>query len=110
VSQFDEQEDEYLGTFLVWPIQAAELLLEQEQWKIFVSWNDEYEAGRVGTDSHPGHPGANERWHEIHSLLKTSRESIPSDARRAKAEMMFGEGDRRYTSSGPSYRLSWQLL
>ena len=110
VSQFDEQEDEYLGTFLVWPIQAAELSLEQEQWKIFVSWNDDYEAGRVGVDSHPGHPGTNERWDEINALLKTSRESIPSGARRAKAEMIFVEGDRRYASSGPSYHLSWRLL
>lgn len=48
-SQWDEQEDEYLGTFLVWPVHPEELLLEQEQWQIFVVsvWRSHLERSRV---------------------------------------------------------------
>lgn len=110
VSQFDAQEDEYLGTFLVWPIAEPDLALEQEQWQIFVNWNEEHEAGRVGVESHPGHPGTNERWDEINALLKASREAVPNNARRAKVQLVFVEGEQRYTPSGPRYQLSWSLL
>lgn len=110
VSQFDEADDEYLGTFLVWPIGQAELSLEQEQWRIFVNWNEEYEAGRVGTETHPGHPGTSKRWDEINSILKPSREFIPSNAKRARVQMVPLERNQRYAPSGPSYRLSWKML
>ncbi len=110
VSQFDEEEDEYLGTFVVWPIDESELALEQEQWQIFVRWNEQYEAGKVGPESHPGHPGTNKRWDEINSLLKTCRVSVPASARRAKAQMSHVDGQQRYALSGPAYRLSWRLL
>ncbi|MEK8035045.1 hypothetical protein AACH06_29870 [Ideonella sp. DXS29W] len=69
VSQYDEQEDEYLGTFLIWPIGEEDLLLEQEQWRIFVNWNEDYEAGKVGVESHPGQPGMSGRWDEIEAIL-----------------------------------------
>lgn len=110
VSQFDEEDDEYLGTFLVWPIEAEELLLEQEQWRIFVRRNDAYEAGRVRAESHPGHPGTSKRWDEIASLLQVRRTSIPSTAVRARAQMTTIEGEQRYPYSGPAYRLSWRIL
>jgi hypothetical protein len=48
VSQWGESEDEYLGTYLLWPVAPDELVLGREQWLLFVVWNDEYEAGRVG--------------------------------------------------------------
>jgi hypothetical protein len=108
--RFDDAEDEYMGTFLVWPIEDAELKLEQEQWQIFAAWNEEYEAGRVGVDSHPGHPGTNERWGEIDALLKSNRVSAPENATPAAARVVHIERDERYPSSGPSYRLCWKLL
>jgi hypothetical protein len=37
LSQFDEDDDEYLGTFLFWPVNAEELALEQEQWQIYAT-------------------------------------------------------------------------
>lgn len=110
VSQFDEDEEVYLGTFLLWPTEAEELMLEQEQWQIFVRWNVEYEAGRATSKSHPGSPGNDERWSEINSLLKARRESTPSDAKRAKAKMVPFERNQRYAVSGPCYQLSWMLL
>ncbi len=53
LSQFDEGDDEYLGMFLLWPVDADELALEQEQWQIYVTWNERYEAGAADIDSHP---------------------------------------------------------
>jgi len=93
VSQWDETGNDYVDTFLVWPIEPDELALEREQWLIFVAWNDEYEAGRVGTDTHPAHPGSNARWDEIARTLKDAREIVPSGARPAKAQLVSIEGD-----------------
>jgi hypothetical protein len=110
VSQWDEEEDQYLGTFLVWPVDAEEVALEQEQWRIFVAWNQKYEAGEVDTTTHPGHPGVNGRWDEIAKQLATRREAVPSNAKRAKAQMVHLEQEQRYASSGPSYQLAWEVL
>lgn len=110
VSQWDEQEDEYLGTFLVWPVQAAELTLEQEQWQIFCEWNDQYEVGATSTETHPGNPGTNKRWDEIAVLLAAARASTPENVRRAKAKMVPLEREQRYARSGPCYQMSWSLL
>ncbi len=110
VSQWDEEEAEYLGTFLVWPIVAEEVALEQEQWRIFVAWNERYEAGEVDTVTHPGHPGANERWDEIALQLAPRRETVPSGAKRATAQMVHLEREQRYAPSGPAYQLSWKVF
>ena len=37
VSRWDESEDKYLGTCLVWPVAPDELVLGREQWLIFVA-------------------------------------------------------------------------
>lgn len=110
VSQWDEERDDDLGTFLVWPIEPGELALETEQWEIFVRWNDQYAAGAAATDSHPGHRGTNQRWDEISALLATRRGSVSPDARRARARLMRLDREQCYTSSGPSYQLCWKLL
>jgi hypothetical protein len=110
VSQWDEEEDEYLGTFLVWPVDAEEVALEQEQWRIFVAWNEQYEAGEVDTATHPGHTGINERWDEIALELASRRETAPSSAKRAKAQMVCLEREQCYAPSGPAYQLSWEVL
>lgn len=110
VSQWNEQDDEYLGTFLVWPVQPAELSLEQEQWRIFVRWNDQYEAGTVGSDSHPGHPGTDSRWDELGVQLAPFRTAIPEGCQRARAQMVSLDRNQRYDESGPSYHMSWCLL
>lgn len=110
LSQFDEVGDEYLGTFLVWPIPEAELFLELEQWEIFVSWYEEYEAGKVSTELHPATPGMSKRWEEIDSLLRIGREQVPETARQARAQMVCKQNNRRYSTSGLDYSLSWRLL
>jgi hypothetical protein len=109
-SNFDEQLDEYLGTFVVWPIDDQALALEIERWQIFVAWNTRYEAGEATTESHPGHGGISARWDELERLLKQSRTEVPAAALQATAEMHDVEGSVRYASSGPGYLLSWRIL
>jgi hypothetical protein len=109
-SLFDEEADEYTGTFLVWKINTKDLELELEQWLIFVDWNALYESGKVGTETHPGHQGLNTRWDEIEEALYESRSSVPPGAQRAAARVQFIEGQRHYELSGPAYTLSWKLL
>ena len=109
-SLFDEKDDEYLGTFLVWPLEEDLVDLEREQWQIFVDWNARYESGEVSNDSHPGYGGKNARWDEIEAILKPSRDEIPALAKRAVAEITYLDREVCYASSGPKYMLGWKLL
>jgi len=109
-SLFDEEEDYYLGTFMVWPVDKEVLDLEIEQWCIFVDWNTLYEFGQADTNSHPGHGGRNARWDEIEAFLKRSRSDVPVWAKRARAELSGIDREVRYARSGPSYLLSWSIL
>ena len=109
-SLFDEEADQYLGTFLVWPIEQRVLDQETEQWRIFVEWNASYEAGEATTESHPAHGGLSARWDELEVLLRQSRTEVPSSAKRANAELHRIDGESRYAASGPAYTLTWHLL
>ena len=109
-SLFDQQQDQYPGTFLVWPVDQVVVELEQEQWRIFAAWNALYEAGKATTDSHPGHGGRSARWDEIETLLKNSRAEVPPFAQRALAELIHIDSDVRYAPSGPAYTLSWRIM
>ena len=109
-SLFDEEEDEDLGTYMVWPVDKNVLDLEIEQWRIFVEWNTLYESGQADTDSHPGHGGRNARWDEIEALLKRSRSDVPASAKRARAQFSRIEREVRYGPSGPDYALRWSIL
>jgi len=109
-SLFDEEGDEYLGSFLVWPVDKESLGLEIEQWYIYVEWNALYESGKVGTNTHPGHGGINLRWDELEILLKQSREEIPNEAKKAKVEIETVSRESRYEPSGPNYKLRWYIL
>ena len=106
LSNFDEADDEYLSTYMVFPIDAETLALEQEQWSMFVHWNRLYESGKADVKSHPAHGGIDGRWDEIETLL-AHRRAIPPSARQAKAEFQRLESSERYTEAGPDYRLRW---
>lgn len=106
-SLFDEKDDEYLGTFMIWPIDEESLNLEIEQWCIFVNWNFLYESGEADVESHPGNGGINRRWDEIEMLLKKSRSEIPADAQKAVAEIEDIKRENRYEFDGPKYMMCW---
>lgn len=109
-SLFDEQEDEFLSTFLVWPVTQKDLELEIEQWHIFVEWNARYESGDVDTESHPGHGGRHARWDEIAALLEHGRFDVSSDAQHAAAQLMSIDRLCRYEAAGPAYLMCWRFL
>jgi hypothetical protein len=108
-SLWDDDEDHYLSTFLVWPVAPDVLKAEIDQWQIFVEWNNRYESGLTDVDTHPGHGGLNAFWDELEARLKASRTEVPADAMLAKAEIHPIERDVTYAFSGPRYALSWQI-
>jgi hypothetical protein len=104
--------DQYLcdkaDQYRVWPTSAAVLGLEREQWAIFVRWNECYEAGTVGPESHPGQGGIDARYDEVDVLLAPHRQA-PDDARRLVGEMRFDAGPTdgvilRFAGRGPLLR------
>ena len=105
-SLFGETEDDYSGTFLIWPIDPEMLALEVEQWRIFTAWNALYEAGKVGTETHPGHGGLDARWDELDRLLQAGRSEVPADARKARVEFVPLDA-ARYAPEGPAYQARW---
>lgn len=109
VAHFDELKG-YEDTFSLFPISNEELELEVEQWKIYVEWNKEYEAGKVGVESHPGHGGLIQRWDELEKLLKQKREFIPPNATLAKAEFGRTNQENRYEPTGPCYGVVWKVI
>jgi len=109
-SKYNEEDDEYMDTFQVWPINKEDLDYEVEQWRIFVDWNNEYVLGKTDTSTHPGAGGIDKRWDELQILLKQSRETIPSSVKLARAEFFRLEDRNRYDYSGPDYTLSWHML
>jgi hypothetical protein len=109
-SNFDDNDEDWLGTFLVFPIDAVSLALEREQWRLFVDWNRRYESGEEGVTRHPGHGGIDPRWDEIEALLAGNRDAIPAGAKRARAESRRLNREERYAEDGPAYRLRWTFL
>lgn len=99
-SLFDEEKDDYLSSFLVWPVSREELELEIERWCTFIEWNHRFEAGEVGTDSHPALSEINVGPDEV---------KIPADARLATAQFKRIDKARRYEKSGPDYLLCWSF-
>jgi hypothetical protein len=79
--------------------------LEREHWEQFVRWNERYEAGAAGVDSHPGQGGINTRYDELTALLAQHRQP-PADTRRLLAEWRFDDGDR-YRLDGLDYWVKW---
>lgn len=105
-----EPDKGYLETFTLYPISESEVELELEQWRIFVDWNNKYEAGTVSTETHPGHGGISSRWDEIELLLEESRKNKSVPSSRATAEFIGNGQEKRYEYNGPSYSVTWALL
>lgn len=107
-SMYDDDEDNFPGTFLVWPVTQENFDLEVEQWRIFVDWNTNYELGLTHVDTHPGQGGIDVRWDELEVALHTQRSNPSALARTVKAKLTSIHRTPRYASTGPSYALSWE--
>ncbi|MES4890036.1 hypothetical protein [Streptomyces sp. NPDC096012] len=97
-----DEADEYR----VWPASEAAVDLEREQWAIFARWNERYEAGSVGPETHPGQGGLDARYDELALLLAQHRQA-PDDARRRVGEVRFDAG-ARYRVEGLDYWFRWR--
>ncbi|MFJ4988586.1 hypothetical protein ACIP9H_32895 [Streptomyces sp. NPDC088732] len=92
--------------YSVWPASDAAVEWEREQWAIFARWNERYEAGTAGPETHPGEGGIDARYDELNLLLAQYRQA-PDDARRLVGEVRFGPG-ARYRVEGPDYWFRWR--
>jgi len=95
-----------IDEYLVWPASEAALLLEQEQWAIFVDWNTRREADTAAVASHPGHGGVHPRYDELEQLLAPHRKQ-PENAIRLNAEWRWSDTTPRYHIGGVDYRVRW---
>lgn len=92
--------------YSIWPASDAAVELEREQWAIFARWNERYEAGTVGPETHPGQGGIDARYDELDLLLAPYRQA-PDGARRLVGEVRFDAGDR-YRVEGLDYWFRWR--
>lgn len=105
-----KQEEGYLETFTLYPISESEVELEVEQWRIFVDWNNEYEAGKASVETHPGQGGISSRWDEIELLLEQSRKIGNTPYLKATAEFINNGKGNRYGYDGPCYSAEWSFF
>jgi hypothetical protein len=93
--------------FQVWPISSKILVLEQEQWAIYIRWNDRYEAGEEPVATHPGHGGTDSRYDELERLLEPLRQP-PGDPLLLRMETVWLDPEPpRYHLDGVDYGIRW---
>lgn len=98
-----------VGEFHVWPTTPEVLALERESWASFVRWNEKYEAGEVGSGTHPGIDGVDARFGELDVLLSPGRQPPPdADVLRAEFARVIQPEVPRYSLDGVDYGLRWQ--
>jgi hypothetical protein len=107
VCQFDETGQKWSDAFLVEPIDEETLVLEIEQYRIFVDWNDRNEGNDVMASSHPGNGGIDTRWDEIEAILQRRRAIDSARARAARARFIPVEGLARYHRNGTNSLVRW---
>jgi hypothetical protein len=94
--------------FLVWPAVADAVLLELEQWEIFVRWNRRYEADPRSAGPHPGKAGVHARFGELDAQLTPYRQ-VPAGTRRLVAEWRL-DGGERYRVDGTDWWVRWRSV
>ncbi|MET9587997.1 hypothetical protein ABZY10_33900 [Streptomyces sp. NPDC006539] len=102
----DWDEADEVDEYNVWPSSNTAVELEREQWAIFARWNEGYEAGAVGPETHPGQGGIDARYDELALLLAQYRQA-PHDPRRLVGERRFDAGTR-YRVEGLDYWFRWR--
>ena len=70
---FDDRNDEYSKNYRLSPISKSTFLLVQEQWAIWLRWNEAFEKGKVEASTHPALPQDEERNSEIEVLTSTEK-------------------------------------
>ncbi|MFJ5613701.1 hypothetical protein ACIQCJ_30515 [Streptomyces sp. NPDC093221] len=96
----------YEDTYAVWPVGAAQLVLERERWALFAAWHARYEAGTAEPDTHPGTGGVDARYDELTALLLPHRDT-PAEPRVLTAQWRSTPGPR-YRPDGVDYRVRWR--
>ena len=70
---FDEKNDEYSKNYRLSPISESTLQLVQEQWGIWLRWNEAFNEGKVEASTHPALPEDEKRNTEIEALTSKDK-------------------------------------
>ena len=74
---WDSASDDYSSIFDLSPIDGPTLTLALEQWAIWRTWENDFHAGLVAHDTHPGFGSTNARYDELGRLLKAALVASP---------------------------------
>jgi hypothetical protein len=107
---FDEERDDWSDEYVIVPIDAEILVLEIEQFQIFLDWRDRFDRGLATTEDHPVYGDENSRFIELNRLLGPCREIDIESGRRAFAEFQMPADLKRYRESGVTYTVRWRLI
>lgn len=70
---FDEDSDEYSKNYRLSPISERAFELIQQQWEIWLRWNEAFIAGKVEANTHPALPEDEARYNEIEQLTYSEK-------------------------------------
>jgi len=99
-SPFDEQLDDYVSEFYVWPVTDKELTEAGEVWRTWAAWRVRFDAGEAPTPFEET---------EGARRLQTWRQEPPSTARRAVPEWRL-DCLRSFTGRSPQHRVRWRFV
>ena len=90
---WDEAADDWSPSYELVPIDEETLQLAMEQWAIWLAWNEQFHAGQVPVESHPGNGGKIARYDELEVILEARIPTPGPDVVTAegKFEVVAGE-------------------
>lgn len=99
-SPFDEQLDDYVPAYFLWPMAAEDLATAEEVWREFEAWRARFDGGEQP-------PPIEET--EAGRRLRSWRHEPPASARRAVPEWRL-DADRLFAERTPRHKVRWQFL
>ena len=93
-SEWDDEGDNYVSTFVLTPISDEAVTFAVEQWDIWRAWELAYHRGEVAQSTHPASPGQNARNAELERIIKGFVENSSGPRRRARGTFRATPGQR----------------
>lgn len=102
-SQWDDLNDDWQDSYLLWSVPAETFTLALESWWIWLRWETAFYAGDTNQDTHPALPDERKRHDELEASLAGRFPPAPTErvAAEAKFEAPPGATRMRATFSSP---------
>lgn len=76
ISEYDDDEDDYTGKFLLRPIDAVTFERVKKQWHLFRTWELAFHRGEREKSSHPALPGQDDDYAQLGIEIKSEIDSL----------------------------------